>query len=158
MLSCGGPSSAWMRRPSEVDDWKGRPDLDRAGSDGDLRVSDAERDDVVQILTRHHTEGRLDTEEFQDRVDATLRARTRAELAEQLTDLPRVTQSARRGRRTFAPLAAVVLVGFIAAMVLSGGRAFFGVWWIAVAFFVLARVRYGWWGGARRHRFARTAR
>jgi hypothetical protein len=116
---------------------------------------------VVQTLTRHHAEGRLDAEEFQNRVDAALRARTRADLSAQLTDLPRTMPAIATGRPRwlpFAPLAAVAIFGFIAAMVASGGRALFGVWWIAVAFFVLARFRYGWWGRARRHRFARTVR
>lgn len=53
-----------------------------------LRVGDAERDAVAALLADHHAAGRLTPEEFGQRLDAALTARTRAELAVPLADLP----------------------------------------------------------------------
>ena len=53
-----------------------------------LRVSDAERQEVADVLKQHAADGRLDTAEFEARIDRTLRAKTRADLAGLLDDLP----------------------------------------------------------------------
>jgi DUF1707 SHOCT-like domain len=53
-----------------------------------LRVSDAERQEVADILKQHATDGRLDSAEFEARLDRTLRAKTRGDLAGLLDDLP----------------------------------------------------------------------
>jgi Domain of unknown function (DUF1707) len=56
---------------------------------GDLRVSDADRDRALAELSEHFQAGRLDADEFEERSGRALRARTRRELAELFTDLPR---------------------------------------------------------------------
>jgi hypothetical protein len=57
--------------------------------DGDAaRASDAERDQVLTELGDGFVEGRLSHETFVFRVEATLRARRRHELDDQLADLP----------------------------------------------------------------------
>ena len=61
----------------------------------DLRASDAEREDVVADLRTHATEGRLTVEELEERLDRVHAARTRADLAAQLADLPRPARPAR---------------------------------------------------------------
>ena len=53
-----------------------------------MRASDADRDRVVALLQQHHAAGRLTAEEFDQRVDAALAARTLGELDELLADLP----------------------------------------------------------------------
>lgn len=55
-----------------------------------IRASDADRDRVAALLQEHHAEGRLSAEEFGERVDAALQARTMGELDELLADLPHV--------------------------------------------------------------------
>jgi hypothetical protein len=55
-----------------------------------MRASDADRDRVAALLTEHHAEGRLTAEEFSERMDAALHARTMGELDELLADLPHV--------------------------------------------------------------------
>jgi hypothetical protein len=55
---------------------------------GDLRVSDAERDLAVSELSRAFQVGRLTAEEFQQRSDQALAARTGNELTALLADLP----------------------------------------------------------------------
>ncbi|MGA5115876.1 DUF1707 SHOCT-like domain-containing protein [Streptomyces pseudogriseolus] len=54
----------------------------------DLRASDADREQVAEVLREALAEGRLDMEEFQERLDAVYRARTYGELAPLTRDLP----------------------------------------------------------------------
>ena len=61
----------------------------RTKADGDeLRASDAEREYVVDLLQRAVGQGMLDLDEFGQRTDIALAARTRAELNRVLLDLP----------------------------------------------------------------------
>ncbi|HUY96033.1 MAG TPA: DUF1707 domain-containing protein [Verrucomicrobiae bacterium] len=53
-----------------------------------LRVSDADREQAVAELRRHHAEGRLTLEELEARAATAYRARTTGELAPVLSDLP----------------------------------------------------------------------
>jgi hypothetical protein len=55
-----------------------------------MRASDADRDRVADLLREHHAEGRLSAEEFRERLDSALHARTVGELDELLADLPHV--------------------------------------------------------------------
>ncbi|MGH3437703.1 MAG: DUF1707 SHOCT-like domain-containing protein [Sciscionella sp.] len=57
----------------------------------DLRVSDAEREHVVAVLQRAIGRGMLDLDEFTQRTDTALAARTRGELNAVLVDLPGLT-------------------------------------------------------------------
>jgi hypothetical protein len=57
-------------------------------SSGELRASDADRDRLIEFLREHYTQGRLDGEEFQERMEAVYRAKTMAELAPLTRDLP----------------------------------------------------------------------
>ncbi|WAX79807.1 DUF1707 SHOCT-like domain-containing protein [Streptomyces sp. KMM 9044] len=54
----------------------------------DLRASDADRERVAAVLQDAVAEGRLDLEEFEERLDATYRARTYRELEPITRDLP----------------------------------------------------------------------
>ncbi|CAL9516403.1 hypothetical protein SUDANB6_03754 [Streptomyces sp. enrichment culture] len=54
----------------------------------ELRASDADRERVAEILRDALAEGRLDMSEFEERLDATYRARTYGELAPITRDLP----------------------------------------------------------------------
>ncbi|MER8220097.1 DUF1707 domain-containing protein [Streptomyces sp. NPDC094143] len=54
----------------------------------DLRASDADREKVADVLRDALAEGRLDMAEFEERLDATYRARTYGELAPITRDLP----------------------------------------------------------------------
>ena len=53
-----------------------------------LRASDAERERVADALRRHHLDGRLDTDELQERLERCYAARTAGELEPLLADLP----------------------------------------------------------------------
>jgi hypothetical protein len=56
---------------------------------GNLRVSDADRDRAVAELSSHFEAGRLTMDEFQERSDQALRAKTGADLSALFKDLPR---------------------------------------------------------------------
>lgn len=59
-----------------------------ASTPGDVRVSDAERDQTVSMLQQAYTDGRIDKDELDRRIDETLAARTKSELAAALRGLP----------------------------------------------------------------------
>ena len=59
-------------------------------SEPQIRASDADRDHAASLLQEHHAAGRLTAEEFAERMEAALRARTLGELDELLADLPHV--------------------------------------------------------------------
>jgi len=56
---------------------------------GDLRVSDADRDRAMAELSEHFQAGRLYGDEFEERSGRALQARTARELADLFADLPR---------------------------------------------------------------------
>ncbi len=55
-----------------------------------IRASDADRDRVASMLREHHAAGRLTAEEFHERMDRALEAKTLGELDELMTDLPAI--------------------------------------------------------------------
>ena len=55
-----------------------------------MRVSDAERNEVIAALCRHFADGRLDEEEFNERQGRAVAAKTQGDLAPLLADLPRI--------------------------------------------------------------------
>lgn len=75
--------------------------LEETGRSPALRVSDRERDAVVQRVQTAFAEGRLDDTEFDERMRAALTARTRGDLDVLLTDLP--AETAAPGRRPRPP-------------------------------------------------------
>jgi hypothetical protein len=102
----------------------------RASVRAQLRASDDEREAAARRLRDHAAAGRLELEEFEERLGATYAARTRGELSSLLADLPRA--SARAGRRSgFRAhrnaylLVAALLVGLWAA---SGAGYFWPIW------------------------------
>ena len=64
----------------------------RAGY-GHLRVSDAERAEVADTLSKHYGDGRLDQSEFEARMDLAMQAKTYADLNGLFDDLPQTEPS-----------------------------------------------------------------
>jgi hypothetical protein len=58
------------------------------GEQGKLRAADADRDRVVEVLSMAYSEGRLSKDEYDDRLENALSARTYADLDQLVTDLP----------------------------------------------------------------------
>jgi hypothetical protein len=65
----------------------------------DMRVSDAERNQVQERLKRAHDAGQLDLTEFDDRVQTVWAARTRGDLDRVTADLPNLPALPRPGAR-----------------------------------------------------------
>jgi hypothetical protein len=57
-----------------------------------MRISDADRSEVIDILQRATAEGRLDLDELDDRVSSALAARTWSDLDPLIDDLPVVAE------------------------------------------------------------------
>src|SRR5262245_42630748 len=92
-----------------------RPENDPVSTPGNVRVSDAERDHVVEVLKRHTADGRLTLDEFAARVEEALSARTGSELRTTLRELPAL-EIARPPRSSPTPnpmgrLALIAIVG-----------------------------------------------
>jgi Domain of unknown function (DUF1707)/2TM domain len=60
------------------------------GRQPDLRASDAEREQVIELLRRHHRDGRLTAEELVERIDRVNAATTFGELDATMANLPRL--------------------------------------------------------------------
>ena len=60
----------------------------RRASYADLRISDAERTEVADLLARHYEDGRLDQAEFDQRLDQAMKARTYKDVSGLFADLP----------------------------------------------------------------------
>jgi DUF1707 SHOCT-like domain len=133
-------------------------DLRRGPRDRDLRVGDREREAVGEILRQQHVEGRLDADEFQERLGRCLAAKTYTELDQLIADLP--GREADRDRVTRAwpwrwwPVAslplALIPLALITAIVLSHGH----LVWLAFPvffFFVLRPLLWRGWGPGYGH-------
>ena len=53
-----------------------------------MRISDAERTEVADRLSKHYSDGRLDQAEFNERLDRAMNAKTQADLTGLFADLP----------------------------------------------------------------------
>ena len=85
-----------------------------------IRVSHSERDQAVEALRGHAADGRLELEELEQRLEAVLAARTRAELAEPLRDLPSAApHRPRRRERAPRPASLLLAVAVVAGLVLA---------------------------------------
>jgi hypothetical protein len=115
--------------------------------DRTLRVGDKERDAVAEILRQRHLEGRLDTDEFQVRLERCLAAKTYAELDVLIADFPRADSERHLPREPWGwrpwPFAFVFLpLALIAAIVIGSHAA-----WLAVPLLFFFVVRPLVWGG-----------
>lgn len=121
----------------------------------DLRVSDAERSRVSDLLSRHFSDGRLDRAEFDERMSKAMAAKTRSDLAGLLNDLPPLDDElagapVRHHHRGRLGLLLTVSLLFLAAFSSAAWGAWHFPWLlVAVLFFVFwSRPRWGW----HRHR------
>jgi Domain of unknown function (DUF1707) len=95
-----------------------------------LRISDAERAEVADLLSRHYGDGRLDQAEFNQRLDQAMKATTYADLDGILVDLPRTDAEASeapkataRRRHEHRHLRVLVLTVFIVIAVAAVAHA-----------------------------------
>jgi hypothetical protein len=122
-----------------------------------IRVSDADRERVADRLREHFAEGRLSSDELDERIAATLSAKTFAELRRVTADLPDPEPAPGQGRRPSPPpwagrrglamrrrgprLLPLVLLILIAALVIPGaGWLLFAFVKIVLLFWLVASV------------------
>jgi hypothetical protein len=124
------------------------------GVESGTRASDAERDGAADALRRHHADGRLSTDELEERTGRAYAATKLGDLDQLLTDLPRlrVPEGERRPRLGLRPpaLALPLIALLFAVAVVASTHALFFVWPLMFFLFVrFAFVHVRWWGRAR---------
>ncbi len=148
----------------------------RAGY-GHLRVSDAERAEVADLLSKHYGDGRLDQAEFEARMDLAMRAKTYADLNGLFDDLPQTETSGTAGGppgaggalRREHPLSPaprqhrhhpLLVIGLVVVAAIAVGHALtwpFGLWgWFGFGFgpwlWIVALILVGVYVARRRRR------
>ena len=141
-----GPASRWPL-------WRG----------ADLRVSDAERAEVADRLSKHYSDGRLDEATFGQRLDQAMRAVTQSDLAGLLADLPDTGQTGRpsgpAGRpsgtlRNRPRLHRVLFLAFVVVIAVVAGQALARALWVPlIPWLLIGLVAFIWLQhAARRHK------
>lgn len=112
-----------------------------------IRASDEDRQRAVDVLGEHHVAGRLDQDEFTERMEAAYAAKTLGDLAHLMRDLPPVQSPAKRAPATgrgagpraratrgafasWVSTAVVVLVIWLATSVATGHLTYFWPFWV----------------------------
>jgi len=122
------------------------------GRDPDLRAADADRERTAQRLRTAHAEGRLDIDEFQQRLDGCFEAKTLGQLSVLVRDLPRPQEPRRHAMSRVLAFPRGIAIPFLAIVfaliVVSSAIGHLGLWlWIALAFLFW---RMSWWQRRRR--------
>jgi hypothetical protein len=87
-----------------------------------LRASDEDRRRAVTALEQHTAAGRLNLDEYADRVDRVLASRTHADLAGVLADLPAEAGPAPDQRHLLVAFGIATLVVVLFAIILAVAR------------------------------------
>lgn len=125
------------------------------GAGSALRASDGERERAADALRRHHADGRLTTDEFEQRMERALAARTLGDLDALFTDLPRLPAPDREKRPArlwlWPPGAAFPLVAAVVVVVMLSSAHIFWLAWplVFVMFLKLRRLRRSYWRRSR---------
>ena len=86
-------------------------------------AADSQRERAVAALRRHYQAGRLELEDFAERAERALEARTTGELRTALRDLPRAGEALERGRAAAGDAAYLAVLAFawiVGSVVLLG--------------------------------------
>jgi hypothetical protein len=119
------------------------------GSGSGMRASDAERERAAESLREHHAEGRLTTDEFEERTEHAYAAKTLGDLDQLFVDLPRLRppdgERRPRGPWLWPPAFAFPIVATLVAIaVVSSAHVLWLAW--PLMFFVFFRfARLGHW-------------
>ncbi len=117
-----------------------------------LRASEADRERTADLLRDHHLAGRLDADEFRERLESCLSAKTLAELRTLFVDLPQLSAARERhvyegvGSRAVprVALVAVLVAALIVASALTNRPLFFPA--VPIMLFALRPLWWHWWG------------
>jgi DUF1707 SHOCT-like domain len=137
-----------------------------------MRISDADRAEVADRLSKHYSDGRLDQAEFNERLDRAMNAKTQADLNGLFADLPATDEPGKAvkaprqpdrrpaNRRPVQRVVGLILITVVAIFV---ARAlmwpFFGLFgfaghvlFVPVPWILIAIVAFLCWRYATRHR------
>jgi hypothetical protein len=137
-----------------------------------MRISDADRAEVADRLSKHYSDGRLDQAEFNERLDRAMNAKTQADLNGLFADLPatgepdKAVKTARQperrpgNRRPVQRVLGLILITvvaiFVARALMWPFFGFFGfaghVLFVPVPWILIAIVAFICWRYATRHR------
>jgi hypothetical protein len=120
------------------------------GAGSELRASDAERERAAESLRRHHADGRLTTDELEERTERAYAATTRGDLDRLFEDLPRLhkPEGERRPRRLWVwpPAVAVPIVAALVAIAaVTPAHPLWLVWPLMLFLFFRFVRRDHWW-------------
>lgn len=127
-----------------------------------MRVSHAERTEVTDRLSKHYGDGRLDEEEFNERLDQAMKAKTQADLHGLFADLPEpeLPGPVATRPRPHRPFPRIVFLGLVVVIAIMVGQAlahtfafpFWGIWplglhipWLLIGIAVFVWWRFGRW-------------
>ena len=137
-----------------------------------MRISDADRAEVADRLSKHYSDGRLDQAEFNERLDRAMNAKTQADLNGLFADLPATDEPDKAVKavrppdprpRNRRPVQRVVGLILITVVAIFAARAlmwpFFGLFgfaghvlFVPVPWILIAIVAFVCWRIATRHR------
>lgn len=141
-------SPPWMSNPPWSAGYHSRR---RGGFNPDLRVSDAERADVADRLSKHYGDGRLDQSEFNERMERAMSAKTMGDFTGLFSDLPDLTEpgenppvpATRPAPRSFMSRLVLLILIIVAAAFIGHAliHSFFP--WLLLALAVFLFLRHG---------------
>jgi|SRR5215472_7565776 len=133
-----------------------------------MRVSHAERTEVADRLSKHYGDGRLDEEEFNERLDRAMKAKTQSDLDGLFDDLPEpqgarpvARQNTQVRPRPPSALPRIAFLALVAVLAIMVGQAlahafffpFWGFWPLGhVPWLLIGILVFLWWRFARWHR------
>jgi hypothetical protein len=137
-----------------------------------MRISDADRAEVTDRLSKHYSDGRLDQAEFNERLDRAMNAKTQADLNGLFADLPATDKPEKAAKavrqpdqrpRNRRPVQRVLGLILITVVAIFAARAlmwpFFGLFgfaghvlFVPVPWILIAIVAFVCWRYATRHR------
>ena len=137
-----------------------------------MRISDADRAEVADRLSKHYSDGRLDQAEFNERLDRAMNAKTQADLNGLFADLPATDEPDKAAKavrqpdqrpRNRRPVQRVLGLILITVVAIFAARAlmwpFFGLFgfaghvlFVPVPWILIAIVAFVCWRYATRHR------
>jgi hypothetical protein len=128
-----------------------------------MRVSDAERNEIGEQLSKHYSDGRLDSAEFQERLDRAMSAKTRADLSGLLIDLPspqtpEQQQPPHRRPRVWRVVLFAIVAFWALSLTAVAVRGFWPFGWIHVPWLLIGLIAVLAWTRDRRRRRYRYRR
>jgi DUF1707 SHOCT-like domain len=139
--------------------WAGRYTRGHRASSANpgMRVSDAERTEVADRLSKHYSDGRLDEAEFSERLDKAMKAKTQSDLSGLFADLPNLPggpatearpparREHRRLLRTVLFLVLVIAIASAASHAVTHLFMPFFMPWLLIGLLAFLWLRHGPW-------------